>query len=186
MRAWSKNPSLAMLLWLAVWPAANAAQDYAARIYYAELVPAAGGYELKTEINYRLSPTAREALQKGVLLTWDVMFEICEVGALWKTTVYSRTLPYSLYFHALLNQYEVKSPGQSEMFLSLSTALNFMALVQDEVYIDSALFRPGKRYELRLKTRFNRELLPIPLRPVAYLDSQWFLSSNWFTWPIQN
>ncbi|MDD4914717.1 MAG: DUF4390 domain-containing protein [Methylococcales bacterium] len=177
--------SFRLLLCVLLWPLPAAALDYAARIRYADLVETADGYSLKTEIAYRLSPTAREALHKGVPLAWDVKVEIDRVGLLWNATVYRKTLSYSLQFHALLNQYEVKTPGQSEMFLSLGTALNFMALLQDEVNIDNKLLQPGQRYQLRLKTRFNRELLPIPLRPVAYLDSEWFLSSNWFVWPIQ-
>jgi hypothetical protein len=173
------------LLLLLFWPVATLADDYAARIRYARLTETADGYTLKAEINYHLSPTAREALQKGVPLAWDVLIEISRSGLLWNSGVYQKILPYSLQFHALLNQYEVKAPGQQEMFLSLNSALNSMAQLQDEIVIDKSLLMAGNPYQIRLKTRFNREFLPIPLRPVAYLDSQWFLSSDWFVWPIQ-
>jgi hypothetical protein len=176
---------ITLLLVLLICPLTSFAEDFSAKIRYAELIETATGYSLKTEIDYHLSPTAKEALHKGVPLAWDVLIEVKQSGRLWNTTVFKKSLPYSLQFHALLNQYEVKSPGQQEMFLSLNSALNFMALLQDEVDIEKALLPAGNGYQLGLKTRFNREFLPIPLRPVAYLDSQWFLSSDWFVWHIQ-
>ena len=176
---------ISLLLCLLLSPLRGFAEDFSAKIRYAELVETAAAYNLKAEIDYRLSPTAREALRKGVPLAWDVQVELAESGLLWNTLLFQYTLPCRLQFHALLNQYEVKSPGQEEMFLSLNSALNFMAALQDEIRIDKSLLQSGHRYQFSLKTRFNREFLPIPLRPVAYLDSQWFLSSDWFVWPIQ-
>jgi len=33
---------------------------------------------------------------------------------------------------------------------------------------------------------FERELLPLPLRPLAYLNPQWYLSSGWYLWNMKN
>lgn len=185
-------PSLArllnsgLLICLTLWPLSSPAGDFAAKVRYAELIETPEAYIVNADIDYQLSPTAKEALHKGVPLAWDVLIIIREPGLLQNITLYKKKLPYSLQFHALLNQYEVKSPtGQGEMFLSLHAALNFMALLQDAARFDKSLLKNGHNYQLAVKTRFNREYLPVPLRPVAYFDSQWFLSSDWFLWPIQ-
>ncbi|CAD6878329.1 hypothetical protein [Methylomonas albis] len=175
-----------MLLCLQIAPGIAEGGDYAARIEYAELQSADRGYTVQAHIDYRLSPTAKEALHKGVPLAWDVTIELREPGVLWDTVIHSRKLTYSLQFHALLNQYAVQTPfDRSEMFLTLSAATNFMAAVHDSTLIPAKLLTAGKPYLLAVKTQFNRERLPIPLRPLAYLDNRWFLSSAWYTWPIQ-
>lgn len=175
-----------LLLCLGAVPESATADDYGARVEYAELQPTDGGYTVQAHLDYRLSPTAKEALDKGVRLAWTVIVELREPGPLWNTLVYRHELPYSLHFHALLNQYAVQTPyDHSEMFLTLSAAMNFMATIHDTALIPTGQISAGKPYLLAVKTQFNREFLPIPLRPVAYLDSNWFLSSSWYTWLIQ-
>lgn len=180
------NPLSCLLLCLTLWPLPSLADEFAAQVRYAKLIETAQDYVVNAEIDYRLTPTAQEALHKGVPLAWDVLIKIRQPGFLHNTILFKRKLPYSLQFHALLNQYEVKNPaGESGMFLSLNAALSYMALLPDAAHISKQLLKPGNHYQLAVRTRFNRERLPIPLRPVAYLDAQWFLSSDWFIWPIQ-
>lgn len=175
-----------LLLYLALCPQIGLADEFSAIVRHAKLIETADGFSIHAEIEYRLSPTSKEALHKGVPLSWDVLIKLNQRGFLFDTTVYQQKLSFYLQFHALLNQYEVKSPAaQVEMFLTLNAALNFMALVHDTVHSSKGLLKTGNSYELAVKSEFNREFLPIPLRPVAYLDSQWFLSSDWFVWPIQ-
>ncbi|WP_415880129.1 DUF4390 domain-containing protein [Methylomonas sp. TEB] len=176
----------ALMLCLHIAPGVAEAGEYAARIEYADLDRVDDGYDVQAHIDYQLSPTAKEALHKGVRLTWDVAIELRQPGVLWDTIIHKHKLTYSLQFHALLNQYVVQTPfDRSEMFLTLSAAMNFMAAVHDSMPIPAELVVGGTPYLLAVKTQFNREQLPIPLRPVAYLDNQWFLSSAWHTWPIQ-
>jgi len=99
--------------------------------------------------------------------------------------VFRQILPVRLKFHALLNQYEVLTPqGQEEMFLTLNAAIHYMSSLHDWVRIDNSLLTDD--LVLALKIRFNREKLPVPLRPFSYLDAQWFLSSDWLSWPLAN
>jgi hypothetical protein len=60
-----------------------------------------------------------------------------------------------------------------------------MSSLHDSDPVPADLLQPGQRYKLAIKCQFDREALPVPLRPFAYLDSQWFLSSDWYLWPIQ-
>lgn len=170
---------------LLLWPMFGYASQYAAQIRLAELIQIGHELNLQAKIDYQLSPTAKEALHKGVPLTWEVQVEIYETGRLWNSTVFSQRLPYQLQFHALLNQYEVLIANQqSEMFLTLNAALSFMSAPQLTKPIQAKLLKKGHAYTLALKSIFDRELLPVPLRPFSYLDAQWFLSSSWYLWPI--
>jgi hypothetical protein len=36
-----------------------------------------------------------------------------------------------------------------------------------------------------VKVNFDRDALPLPLRPIAYIDPQWYLSSDWTLWPLK-
>ncbi|MGZ4957692.1 MAG: DUF4390 domain-containing protein [Methylomonas sp.] len=182
----AKQLNYGLLLCLTLWPLSSLAGEFAAKVRHANLIETPEAYVINADIEYQLSPTAMEALDKGVPLAWDVLIKIRQSGLLRDTILYEKKLPYSLQFHALLNQYEVKSPAsQDEMFLTLNAALTFMALLQETAHFDKSLLKPGYSYQLAIKTQFNREQLPVPLRPVAYFDSQWFLSSDWFVWPFQ-
>ncbi|QPK61967.1 DUF4390 domain-containing protein [Methylomonas sp. LL1] len=186
MPSWARAFSGGLLFCLMLWPLLSVADPFAAKIDHAELVDSAAGPRLQAQIDYQLSPTAKEALHKGVPLTWFILVKILEPGWLWDSSVYSQKLPYRLQFHALLNQYEVLTPAKrSEMFLTLNAALSFMAGLHDTQPIAAELLQSGQPYRLAIKCQFDRESLPVPLRPFAYLDSQWLLSSDWTLWPIQ-
>ncbi len=183
----AKSIRNSLAAYLLLWPLLSVADTYAARIRQADLIDNGSSFSIEAQIDYKLSPTAKEALHKGVPLTWIVQVELLEVGRVWDRTIYSEELPYRLQYHALLNQYDVVASNQeSEMFLTLNAALSFMSNLQDAKPISAGLFRAGHRYKLAIKCRFNRESLPVPLRPFAYLDTQWYLSSDWYIWPIQN
>ncbi|NBV74570.1 MAG: DUF4390 domain-containing protein [Methylococcaceae bacterium] len=177
---------LGLLIYLLLMPNWVSAEEYGVTIHHAGLVEINSGYQIETEIDYQLSPVAREALEKGVPLAWDIRFEIRRPGFLWTHQIYKQQLRQTLQYHALLKQYEVKTSDQlPEMFLTLSAALNFMSFPRHQAMIDPALIETHQRYLLAVRSRFNRELLPVPLRPFTYIHREWNLSSPWFIWPIQ-
>jgi hypothetical protein len=187
MPSCAKRFSCSLLISLLIGATASClANEFSADIRHAELLDTVGGLMANVRIDYQLSPTAKEALRKGVPLNWRVLLEIRRVGWLWDSPIYSQTVPYTLQFHALLNQYEVKTPTDHvEMFLTLNAALEFMAMLHDTTRIDPRLMEADNQYLLAIKSQFDRESLPVPLRPFAYLNPEWFLSSDWYLWPIQ-
>ncbi len=144
--------------------------------------------ELDADIDFRLSPTANEALQKGVPLTWMVLIRVEREGNGWNTTIQEQELNYQIKNHALLNLYSVEkiSSGVTEMFSSLTGALNSISKIRNLPIIDKQRLQPGECYHIAIKVKFDREALPIPLRPTSYFDSQWALSSHWVSWQLQN
>lgn len=181
-----KLAKFSLIVVLLLLPNLASAEDYGVIVKHVALIESESGYQLDTEIDYQLSPVAKEALEKGVPLNWDIRLEIRRPGFLWTRLVYKKKLRQTLQYHALLKQYEVKTSEQpTEMFLTLSAALNFMSLPRHQDMIDLALLENNQRYMLAARSRFNRELLPVPLRPFTYIHSEWYLSSPWFIWPIQ-
>lgn len=180
------KPANRWLLLLLLWPVLTLAGNFGVNINHVALIDNGTGYQMDTEIDYQLSPLAKDALEKGVALTWDIRLEIRQPGFLWTSVIYKKKLRYTLQYHALLKQYEVRtSDAPTEMFLTLNAALNFMSLPKPRGTLAKSLLKSDQRYLLAARCTFNRELLPVPLRPFTYLNQQWFLSSPWFIWPIQ-
>jgi hypothetical protein len=50
--------------------------------------------------------------------------------------------------------------------------------------LDKSVVMPEERYAVGIKVTLDRDALPLPLRPVAYTNPQWYLSSDWTLWPL--
>jgi hypothetical protein len=172
-----------LFCWLiCLLPFTAEAQSYAAEIKSAELSTQQGQITLSADFRYQLSPAARSALQNGVPLFWTVRIEVQQERAwLWPQTLATIRIPYRLEYHALLNRYRVKNASKNEAhnFATLPAALESMAALRDFPLISQTALAPEKQIVIGLGISFEREALPLPLRPVAYLDSEWYLSSDW-------
>ena len=40
------------------------------------------------------------------------------------------------------------------------------------------------RYQVKMRTFLDIESLPAPMRPLAYISSDWQLDSDWVSWPL--
>lgn len=161
----------------------------AVRILDAELVKQNGYYTLSAGLVYHLSDRAREALQYGVPLRWQVTVKIRRSQAYWPDAVVAaRTIGFRLEYHALLNIYRVydDNSGAADNFSNLSSALDRLGGVRDIKIIEQNALAPAAAYYAELRVAFDREALPLPLRPVAYLNSDWRLSSARYVWPLSN
>jgi hypothetical protein len=175
-----------ILLWLL--PFSGFADEFAAEVKQAEITLQGNSYVLSANIVYQLSEKAKEALQNGVPLFWDIQVKILQHrDILWDKTLVDTAIRYRLQYHALLNMYRVKNEGQAEVynFSTLSAALDLMSAVRDLRLIEKARLAPEKKYLCAVKVNFDREALPLPLHPMAYIDPQWYLSSDWTLWPLK-
>ena len=145
-------------------------------------------YLLNAEFEYKLSPTAKRALRKGIPLTWIIIIKVQKLGVFWNNTIQKLETAYQIQNHTLLNLYSVKkiSTGTVEMFSTLNAALNSISSIRDLPILDRQLTVPEERYQIAIKVLFDRENLPVPLRPMSYFNSNWDLSSHWSSWHLQN
>ena len=168
-------------------PVLSPAEGFGVQVKNAEIALQGDSYLLSADIDYRLSARAKEALQNGVPLYWDIHIKTLQQrDYFWDSTLTNNGIRYRIQYHALLNMYRVRNEESRELynFSTLSAALDQMSTLRDFRVLDKAAYVPGKRYAVGLKVTFDRDALPLPLRPVAYTNSQWYLSSNWTLWPL--
>jgi hypothetical protein len=180
------NKTICILLF-AMMPAMLWAGEFAATVRYVNVQKTDTDYILNARFDYGLSPTAKEAIQKGVPLSWILLIKVQQQGRFWDKILYEAEIPFVIQYHALLNQYSVtnKISKDVETFATLVLAMNFMEMVRDLKLVESSVIQPDECYFVALKIQFDREFLPVPLRPESYFDLQWSLSSDWFIWQLQ-
>jgi len=145
-----------------------------------------GKFFLSADLHFGLSDTAREALGNGVPLFWNVFVKILRPRAvLAYETLFDTSLRYRLEYHALLNVYRVVFEHNEQAYNvpSLSAALELMSSLRAlEVMLEHAAVG-DQRLLVAIKLDFDRSSLPMPLRPFAYFNCEWDLSSPWVQWP---
>ncbi|MGZ8175166.1 MULTISPECIES: DUF4390 domain-containing protein [Methylobacter] len=173
------------LVWLL--PALSYADTFGVEVKNAEIAKQGNSYVLSADMDYRLSARAKEALQNGVPLYWDIHIKTLQYrGYLWDKTLVNTSVRYRIQYHALLNMYRVRNEGSRELynFSTLSAALDSMSTLRNFRVLDKALYESGERYAVGIKVTLDRDALPLPLRPIAYTNPQWYLSSDWTLWPL--
>ncbi len=145
-------------------------------------------YLLNATFNYQLSEATIDALKNGVALTLvlNIIIER-ERSYLWDQTIAKLQQKYELKYSALSKQYilKYKNTGIQETFPSLNEILHRINQLKDFPLIDKYLIKKNETYMISLQIELDIESLPIPLRPIAYLSSQWRLSSDWYLCPLQ-
>ncbi len=162
--------------------------EFSAEVSQLESVHQGDSYALSAGVIYHLSDKAKRALQNGVPLFWDLHFKIQQHRDLfWNITLLDDVIRYRIQYHALLNMYRVRNETNGEItsFSTLSAALESMSTVTYYPTLKSADINPQNHYICYVKVDFDRDVLPLPLRPIAYVDPQWYLSSDWTLWPLK-
>jgi hypothetical protein len=179
--------SLLYCLFLWLLPTLSYADTFGVEVKNAEITLRGDNYMLSADIDYQLSERAMEALQSGVPLFWDIHINTLQRrDFLWDKTLINAGIRYRIQYHALLNMYRVRNEGSGETynFSTLSAAFDLMSAIHDFRVMDKALYKQGERYAVGIKVKLDRDALPLPLRPVAYTNPQWYLSSDWTLWPL--
>ncbi len=172
---------------LAVTPVAAAQSGIWIRSAETRLVD--GVYRLDASIDYQLSDAAVEALDKGVSLTIELTISVeRERAYLWDETVAELNQHYFIRYHALSRMYLLKNlnSGAQRNFPSRRAALQALGRVMGLPVLDQSLLRAGERYRAYLRAALDIEALPLPLRPLAYLSSDWRMVSDWYSWRLRS
>lgn len=145
-------------------------------------------YVLDAKLNYKFTEVIIEALQNGVSLTLRLTIMVeRERGYWWDERIATLKQGYELKYYALSRQYELKdlNSDKQETFSHLNDVLSRLNKLKDFPLIDKHLIENDGTYRVYLQTHLDIESLPVPLRPIAYLSSQWRLSSEWYLCPLQ-
>ena len=193
MQRSGKYKIFSCLFFLFAWhvPQLTSADGFGVTVNKAELVIEDGWYIVNADVDFQLSQKAIDALKSGIPLAWDVRIRIQQERTfLWNKTVFEKNLPYQIRYYPLLNIYQFKGKKNKERtsFISLMPALEAMGKLRGVKLFKKNYFQKNNHYLASIRIRFDREALPLPLRPVSYFDSSWNLSGDWLVWsaPVNN
>lgn len=143
-------------------------------------------YWINAQLLYHPSKAVLDALEHGVPLTFEVRIKVRRKEAwLWDRTVAKQLLRYQVRYQALVSMYEVFLPDQRTLrFSTLDGALRALGELADVPLVRASELDQGEEYQLRLSVELDIESLPVPLRPRAYLSSDWSLSHESRAWPL--
>lgn len=143
-------------------------------------------YSFSTHIKYGFSDEALVALKNGVPLIILLNIEVQEERWYWNKTIAQLEQGYLLIYHALSEKFIIHNlnSGIQTDYSSLDDALHALGHIENLPLIDAKLLKPDSRYILRLRSELDIESLPAPMRPLAYISSDWRLQSDWYTWPL--
>ncbi len=174
-----------VFLLLCFWIQTSWAGDRFVKIKQAQLVYANNQLEVSAQLDFHLSKEALTALHSGIILYWDVFLQFKQffLQGIWSKSLYAQTRRYSLTYYTLLNNYRVRDEWNQKFrrFANVNDALAYMSTIRYK-HLKVNLIDPNQCITALLSVQFDKEALPIPLRPVAYFDKQWDLSANERLW----
>jgi len=144
-------------------------------------------YQLDANLDLDFSDDALEALRSGVPLIVLVNIEVLkDRNWWWDKTIAELEQGYLLLYHALSEKYIIHNlnSGAQHNYVSLNAALFSLSNIREFPLIDKNLLQDEDHYA-RLRAYLDIESLPAPMRPIAYISSQWQLASDWFEWPLK-
>ena len=146
-------------------------------------------FYLDANIEYWFGEQVLEALNNGVPLNIVIDIQIVEKRKfLWNNTIADVTQDYQLQYHALTRQYVLRNLNTNENynFLTLQLSLASLGSISHLPVFSTRLLDNDGRYLIRIKPSLDVEALPSPLRPVAYISSEWQLVGKWYSWQLKN
>ncbi|MGB1702798.1 MAG: DUF4390 domain-containing protein, partial [Cycloclasticus sp.] len=155
-----------ILILLTSFGTSHAEEKASINIESAELILQDKTYFLNAQIHYHLSDEAIDALHNGISLTFNVDLSITESRKwLWEKYHHQLSFPYQLKYHTLAKTYLVSNSTNDIPVHALKTNHNLDISASLNAYLDI-------------------EALPLPMRPLAYITSGWYLHSNTFQCPL--
>lgn len=143
---------------------------------------------LDAQIAYELNAAATEALENGVPLTFITHVQMRAVDAwVWEKDVAEYRLRSVLRYRPLSGLYEVRSVSSADkqVFATRASALRYMGRIRDMAIVERARLDASKEYLVRLESYLDVEALPLPMRPQAYLSSDWDIEAEPWEWRLR-
>lgn len=179
--------SLLCLIFSGVFTSKTHAEGF--KILAAETTLKNNVFHIEADLDLKFSDDALEALRSGVPLIVLINIEVLKNRSWWwDKTIAKLEQGYLLLYHALSEKYIIHNlnSGAQQNYISLNTALYYLSNIKDFPLIDKNLIISGDDYYVRMRTYLDIESLPAPMRPIAYISSQWQLESDWFSWPLKH
>ncbi|KHF24102.1 DUF4390 domain-containing protein [Solemya velum gill symbiont] len=151
-----------------------------------------GGYLTDLDISYTLSDVVIEALDQGVPLVFIMKIDIRDRQASWFDRGKQVKRIFRARYRPLSNIYEVETFASSsagstnglERFVTKHALFGYLGRIREIPVAGSSELLPGHDYVIAANINLDIESLPLPMRPRAYLSSQWQQQSGWSEWSL--
>jgi len=183
LRRWPRR----LVVVVALGAPAAAVASNAFVIRNADVVLRQNVYLLNADIDYRFTDEAVSAMKNGVPLIIGMEIRVVRDRSWWlDKDIATLEQAYLLIYHALTEKYIIHNlnSGIQKNYASLDNALQALGKVENLPLIDANLLEPGAKYTIELRTGLDIEALPAPMRPLAYISSDWQLQSDWYSWSL--
>ena len=197
MRAWKKSEGTSgwnlsyrlLAAFLIMLPVQGWPESHGIAIRYVTGTMIENIYMVNANIDYHFSAETRKALVHGVPLQFDTSITVKKQRHwLWDEIIRAELLKYKLQYYPLSEYYIVTNmhSGERQQFQNLDNATDYLGKLKNypliaRIALGAAV--SGEYYGL-ISVKLDVQSLPAPLRPLAYLSSQWRLSSPTYTWVI--
>lgn len=151
----------------------------------AELIVEDEGYSLAAGFSIELTPTLKEALEKGISLYFVTEFELMQPRWYWldeRVTEFQRHT--KLNYHALTRRYRLSSGPLYQNFDSLQDALQVLGWMRGRPVLNKGALKKGAEYHAAVRMRLDVSQLPKPLQVSAITSRDWSLESEWLRWRV--
>lgn len=178
---------IAAMLFAALAPRAEAADDNHFEIRNAYVEQVGGLWLLDVRLDLGLSKSARQAFDEGVPLTLLLEAEATtERRFLPDETAISLTKEWQLAYDAIADRYVVSDPvsGEHTTHASRDEALAALAHISALPLADTTHLPPGGRFEMRVRASVEIGELPAAIKMLLFWKS-WSRSTDWYTWKVR-
>ena len=145
-------------------------------------------YVVDATLRCTLSEEAIQALGSGVPITFAIEITLKRKrDFLWDPVVTTLRQQYRLQHHALSGQHLLVNlaTGTSRSFLRLQDAVDALEHLTAIPLIETDKLDPNEVYIGQMRASLDIEALPTPMRPLAYLSPEWWISSHWHQWEVR-
>lgn len=143
---------------------------------------------LDASIAFNLNDTVSEALENGVPLTFETHVQMRSADAwIWESDVVEHRLRTILLYRPLSGMYELRNLTGSEhlSFATRGAALRTLGNIVAMPVVERDSLDLDQDYLVRIEVRLDIEALPLPMRPLAYLQRDWWVASEPWEWRLR-
>ena len=187
---------LLLLLWLVTpWAygddevhAADAQETPGFAVLSASVYDVDGVVRLDATFALRFGATLEEALHNGVALPLLIEIEARQQrDYLWNKTIAHVEQRYLLSYNTLTKQYLLLNRNTDALsrLPSLVAVKAVLGSLSRFPFLDRNLLQPDEKNTARLRITLETDQLPVPLRLMSYVSSDWDMQSEWYQWPLQ-
>ena len=142
------------------------------------------GYRLDAELDFGLTPTLEDAINKGVPLYFSLDYEVVRPRRYWfDATEVEGAKQWKISYNALTQQYRLAIGSFYQNFQTLDEARRLLA--RQRVVIvgngDKNALKKNTAYKVSVRMRLDVQQLPKPFQVNAVGSRDWNLSPDWFT-----